>query len=52
VPILSKIPVLGRAFTNRSTIRDQRVLLILVKPMIILQEEKEKEAIAAMESGL
>ena len=52
VPILSKIPVLGRAFSNRSTIRDQKILLILVKPVIILQEEREKEAIAAMEGGL
>jgi type II secretory pathway component GspD/PulD (secretin) len=49
VPILSKIPILGRLFSNRSTSRDQRVLLILVKPTIILQEETEQEAIAAME---
>jgi general secretion pathway protein D len=52
IPILSKIPILGRAFTNRSVIRDQRVLLILVRPIIILPEEKEKEAVAAMESRL
>ncbi|MHC4153640.1 MAG: hypothetical protein ACYST6_01755 [Planctomycetota bacterium] len=50
VPILSKIPILGRAFRNTSTVRDQRVLLILVKPTIILQEERDAEAIAAMES--
>ncbi|MEN6335687.1 MAG: hypothetical protein ABFE01_15660 [Phycisphaerales bacterium] len=49
VPILSKIPILGRLFSNRSTVRDQKVLLILVKPTIILQEETEQEAIAAME---
>lgn len=51
VPILSKIPIIGVAFGNRSKIRDQKILLILVKPTIILQEEREKEAIAAMESG-
>jgi general secretion pathway protein D len=50
VPILSKIPILGRLFSNRSTIRDQKVLLILVKPVIMLQEEREAEAIAGMES--
>jgi len=49
VPVLSKIPLLGRLFTNRSSIRDQKILLILVKPTIILQEEAEQDAIAAME---
>jgi general secretion pathway protein D len=49
VPILSKIPIIGRVFTNRSKIADQKILLILVKPTIILQEEADAEAIAAME---
>jgi type II secretory pathway component GspD/PulD (secretin) len=52
VPVLSKIPLLGRLFTNRSSIRDQKILLILVKPTIILQEEAEQEAIAAMEETI
>jgi len=52
VPILSKIPILGMAFRNRSEVRDQKILLILVKPTIILQEEREAEAIAAMEKEL
>ena len=50
VPVLSKIPVLGRLFGNRSKVRDQKILLILVKPTILLQEEREAEAIALMES--
>jgi len=50
VPILSKIPILGRLFSNRSKIKDQKVLLILVKPTIILQEEVDAEALAAMKS--
>ena len=49
VPVLSKIPVVGRLFTNRSKIADKKVLLILVKPTIILQEEADAEAVAAME---
>ena len=49
IPIISKIPILGRFFTNRSKVKDQRVLLILVTPTIILQDEAEAEAIAAME---
>ena len=51
VPILSKIPVLGRAFENRSKIKDNKILLILVKPTIILEEEADAEAIAAMEGA-
>ncbi|UCC45189.1 MAG: hypothetical protein JSU65_04540, partial [Candidatus Zixiibacteriota bacterium] len=49
VPILSKIPLVGRLFRNRSTIKDSKILLILVKPVILLQEETEAEAIAALE---
>ncbi|GAJ23748.1 unnamed protein product, partial [marine sediment metagenome] len=48
VPVLSKIPVIGRAFGNRSKVKDEKILLILVQPTIILQEEAEAEAIAAM----
>jgi type II secretory pathway component GspD/PulD (secretin) len=44
VPILSKIPVLKRAFTNESTVKDTRTLLILVKAKIIIQKEAEDEA--------
>ncbi len=51
VPILSKVPILGRAFSNRSKIKDHKILLILVKPTIILQEEVDAEAIAAAEGG-
>ena len=51
VPVLSKIPLLGRAFRNRSFLKDQQILLILVKPTIILQEEREADAIAAMGGG-
>jgi type II secretory pathway component GspD/PulD (secretin) len=49
VPVLSKIPIIGRLFTSRSKVADQKVLLILVKPTIILQEEADSEALAAME---
>jgi type II secretory pathway component GspD/PulD (secretin) len=52
VPILSKIPIIGRLFSNRSLVRDQKILLILVKPTIMLQEERESEAIAAMEGEI
>jgi general secretion pathway protein D len=43
VPILSKIPFIKRLFTNRSTAKDERILLILVKPTIIIQREVEQQ---------
>ena len=41
VPILSKLPIVNRLFTNTSTSKDERTLLILIKPTIILQGEQE-----------
>jgi general secretion pathway protein D len=43
VPVLSKVPFLKRLFTNRSTAKDETVLLILVKPTIIIQREAEQK---------
>ncbi|MCY2955128.1 MAG: hypothetical protein NTU53_24640 [Planctomycetota bacterium] len=43
VPILSKIPFIKRLFTNRSTAKDESVLLILVKPTIIMHREIEAQ---------
>ena len=43
VPVLSKIPILNRLFTNTTTTEDERTLLILVKPTIIIQSEQEEE---------
>ncbi|GIW75440.1 MAG: hypothetical protein KatS3mg104_0503 [Phycisphaerae bacterium] len=43
VPVLSKVPFLKRAFTNRGYARDESVLLIMVKPTIIIQREVEQE---------
>jgi type II secretory pathway component GspD/PulD (secretin) len=44
VPILSKIPFLKRLFTNRSTAKDEQILLILVKPTILIEREIENKA--------
>ena len=43
VPVLSKLPIINRFFTNRAEIRDERTLLILMKPTIIIQSEREEE---------
>jgi general secretion pathway protein D len=44
VPMLSKIPILKRAFSNRTMSKNEYVLLILVKPRIIILQEIEEEA--------
>lgn len=41
VPVLSKIPVLNRLFTQTSNAQDEQTLLILVRPTIIIQSEQE-----------
>jgi type II secretory pathway component GspD/PulD (secretin) len=51
VPILSRIPVLKRAFSNTSNVKDDQVLLILIKPTIIIQEEAESEAFPTLSSA-
>lgn len=51
VPVLSKIPVLKRAFTNTTTIKDTQTLLILMKAKVIIQQEAEEEAFPTMISA-
>jgi len=48
VPLLSKIPVVNRLFTNRGMVRDEQTLLILIKPTIIIHRESEEEAFPAL----
>jgi type II secretory pathway component GspD/PulD (secretin) len=51
VPILSRIPILKRAYSNTSNVKDDQVLLILIKPTIIIQEEAEREAFPTLTSA-
>ena len=41
-PVLNKIPIINRMFNNRATVRDERTLLILVKPKIMINELAER----------
>jgi len=41
VPVLSKIPIINRFFTNRIDTVEEKTLLILLKPTIIIQQEQE-----------
>ena len=44
VPLLSKIPIIQRLFTNRGMVKDEATLLILVKPKIMIMQEEEAKA--------
>ena len=41
VPVLSRVPLINRLFTSQTTVQDERTLLILVKPTIIIPQEEE-----------
>lgn len=51
VPVLSKLPVLKRLYTARSSVKDENVLLILIKPKIIIQPEAEEDAFPGLLSS-
>ena len=42
VPVLSKIPVINRFFTNRIESKEEQTLLILLKPTVLIQNEQEQ----------
>jgi len=44
VPILSKIPILKRAYSSKTLVKDEQTLLILIKPTIFIQSEQEELA--------
>lgn len=41
VPVLSKIPIINRFFSNRAMSREERTLLMLIRPQILIQDETE-----------
>ena len=43
VPVLSKLPIFNRFFSNRITIKEESTLLILLKPTILIQNEEEEK---------
>ena len=47
VPVLSKIPILKRAYSSRAALKDEQILLILIKPKILIQTEQEELAFPA-----
>jgi type II secretory pathway component GspD/PulD (secretin)/tetratricopeptide (TPR) repeat protein len=52
VPVLSKIPVINRFFTNRISSKDELTLLILLRPQIIIQNEEEERNFPGLRDSL
>ena len=44
VPVLSKLPILNRFFSNRIEVKEESTLLILIKPTILIQNEQEERS--------
>ncbi|MEM1329810.1 MAG: hypothetical protein AAGG07_04545 [Planctomycetota bacterium] len=42
VPVLSKLPILNRFFSNRAQVKEESTLLVLIKPTILIQNEQEE----------
>jgi len=52
VPVLSKMPVLNRFFSNRITSREEETLLILIKPTVVIQSEQEERQFPGLQQQL
>lgn len=52
VPVLSKIPILNRFFTNRVQAKEEQTLLILVKPTVLIQTEEEEKNFPGLQDQL
>lgn len=52
VPVLSKIPILNRFFSNRTESKEEQTLLILMKPTVLIQSEEEEKNFPGLEETL
>jgi len=52
VPVLSKIPVVNRFFTNRLTTRSEKTQMLLIRPEIMIQQEMEDDLFPDLRSQL
>lgn len=43
VPVLSKIPILSRFFSNRIDVKEEQTLIVLIRPTILIQNEEEEK---------
>lgn len=52
VPVLSKIPIINRLFSNRTETKEEQTLLILIKPTILIQNEEEAKNFPGLDESL
>lgn len=52
VPVLSKLPIINRFFTNRVETKEESTLLILIKPTILIQNEEQENAFPGLQDAL
>jgi general secretion pathway protein D len=52
VPVLSKIPIINRLFSNRTETKEEQTLLILIKPTILIQNEEETKNFPGLDESL
>ncbi len=52
VPVLSKIPIVNRFFTNRLTTRSEKTQMLLMRPEIMIQQEMEDDLFPDLRSQL
>lgn len=52
VPVLSKIPILSRLFSNRVETKEEQTLMILIKPTILIQNEEEQRQFPGIDDSL
>ena len=52
VPVLSKIPVVNRFFTNRITSKVEKTMLLLIRPEIIIHTENEEDLFPGLNESL
>ena len=52
VPVLSKIPLVNRFFTNRLTSKEEQTSLLLMRPEIIIQQENEDDLFPGLSEEL
>lgn len=52
VPVLSKLPILNRFFTNRIESKEEQTLLVLIKPTIMIMGEDEERNFPGLSQSL
>lgn len=52
VPVLSKLPLINRFFTNTATAKQESSVLVLLRPKILIQSEMEEDAFPGLQDAI